>query len=99
MAKFRRHKDRPQIRRNDPRNADEFIREWVESIGSVLAAERVAGISKRHLHVWFYDPDRRFNGETQLKLSRAADIPVEALVYRWTPIGQLDMWKWVDRFG
>lgn len=32
------------------------------------------------------------------KIARAAEIPVEALLYRFTRICDLDFWNWVDRF-
>jgi hypothetical protein len=93
---MRKYKPPPRASRTDKRNADEFIRDWADSVGSVLAAERIAGLYRGHLHVYFSDPDRRLNPDTALKLSRAAGIPCEALMFRWTPIKDLDMWKWLE---
>ncbi len=95
---MRKHKSPPKVRKNDPRTADEFIREWIQHVGSVLAAEKLAELYRGHLHTWLGDPNRRFGPEVQLKISRAAKIPVEALQYRWTPIKDLDFWKWVKLF-
>ena len=94
----RKYVKTPKVRRNDPRTADDFIREWAASLGSVREAGRAAGLSKSHLSTWLDDPNRRMNPNSQLKLARAADIPVEALVFRFTPIKNLDFWAWVDRF-
>jgi len=86
----------PVFERDDPRTGDEFIREWAKHVGSVRAAERLAGMYPTHLHQWLKDPDRRLNPETTLKLSRAAGLPTEALEYRFRPIKDLDFWYWVD---
>jgi len=90
-----RYRATPKVRKNDKRNADEFIREWVESVGSIQAAGKLAGLCRSHLYMWLDEPDRRMNPASTLKLSRAANVPVEALVFRWTPIGKLDLWKWL----
>jgi len=92
---MRKYKPPPRVKRSDPRNADEYIRDWVESIGSIREAGRVAGLSRTHLYVWLDDPDRRLSEIPMTNLARASGLPIEALVRRWTPIKDLDLWKWL----
>ena len=83
------------ITRNDRRTGDEYIRQWCESVGSIIAAGRKAHLFRTHLHVWLDDPDRSFSPVTALKVSRAAKVPVEAVLYRFVPIKDLGMWKFM----
>ncbi len=92
---MRKYKPPPKVTRKDKRTADEFVRQWCQHVGSVLAAEREAGLYRGHLHAWLSDPGRRMGPDCQRKLSRAASIPIEALQFRFEPIGTLDMWKWL----
>jgi hypothetical protein len=96
---MRKYTPPPKVRKNDKRNADEFIREWCISIGNVCEASRLAGLYYKHLGIWLNEPDRGLSPDTIGKLSRAANIPAEALLFRWTPIGELDMWKWLNQGG
>ncbi len=95
---MRKFKAPPKVTRHDARTGDQFIREWIQHIGSVLAAEREAQLYRGHLHTWLGDPGRRFNPESQRKLARVAGLPIEALQFRFEPIGKLDMWKWLKAF-
>jgi hypothetical protein len=94
-----RHKTPVKISRKDERNADEFIREWARHVGSVAAAEREAKLYRGHLHLWLCDPSRRFSPEVTQKISRASGCPAEALMFRWTPIKDLDMWNLLEVAG
>jgi hypothetical protein len=91
---MRKYKDPPQVSRKDNRTGDEFIRQWCEHIGSVVKASKQAGLYRNHLHVWLTDPSRNLNPENARKLAHAANMPVEAVLYRWTRIKDLDLWKW-----
>jgi len=94
MRPMKKFKDAPQISRQDDRTGDEFIRQWCEHIGSILAAERAAGLCYNHLHTWLNDPNRNFSPDNAVKVAHAANMPLEALFYRWTPIKDLDFWRW-----
>lgn len=95
---MRKYKGAPKVKRNDPRNADQFIREWIQHVGSILAAEREAKLYRGHLHAWLSDPGRRFNPDSQRKLARVSGLPIEALQFRFEPIGKLDLWEWLKAF-
>jgi len=86
------------VTRNDPRTGDAFVRDWVEFVGSVGEARHLAGLSRTHLYVWLNDPDRRMSEDSMVKLARAANLPIEALVRRWTPIKDLDIWRWLKTY-
>lgn len=89
---------KPVFSRDDTRTVDEFLREWAKSEGTLVAAARASGVPRNHLHSIFYEPYRRGGVLTMEKIARAAEIPVEALLYRFTRICDLDFWNWVDRF-
>jgi hypothetical protein len=94
---MRKYKPPPKkVHRRDKRTGDDFIREWAASVGSVREAERRAGMYRGNLHNWLVEPDKRFNSNTTLKLAIAASCPPEALEYRWTPIKDLQMWKYME---
>ena len=84
-----------KVTRNDPRTGDAYIREWCGHIGSVIKAGKRAGLYSTHLHVWLNDPDRQFSAKCALQVSHAAKVPVEAILYRFTPIKELGMWKFM----
>jgi hypothetical protein len=92
---MRKYKAPPKIKRTDKRCGDEYIREWAVHCGSVREAERRAGVYRGNLHNWLVEPDRRFNPATTLKIATAAKCPTEALEYRWVPIKDLTMWKFL----
>ena len=92
---MRKHKLAPQFARDEKRTGDAFVRAWAVHCTSVCAAERKAGLTIRHLHNLLNDPSRGLQPENALKLSRAAGVPVEAIIFRWTPIKDLEMWKWM----
>jgi len=96
---MRKHHEKPKVSRRDTRTADEFIRQWCESIGSVREASREAGLVANHLHVWFADPDRRLDPKSTEKLAKASGLPFEALYFRWTKIKDLPMWKFMKAAG
>ena len=91
---MRKNKPPVEVKRGEKRTGDVLIREWTKRVGSVMAAERLVGMYPRHLHNWLNDPDRRFTPEVAQNLSRVSGVPIEAILYRWTPIKELDMWKW-----
>lgn len=72
------------------------MRDWAKHVGSVREAERRADVYRGTLHNWFVDPEAGLKPEITLKVSRASGCPVEALVYRWTPIKDLDFWKFLE---
>ena len=90
---MRKYKPAPTITRTDTRTGDAFLREWCEHIGSIYKAETAADLTSCHLHVWFNDPDRMFAPRTALKIAKVANMPVEALLFRWTMIKDLPFWK------
>jgi hypothetical protein len=94
---MRRYKEAPQIYRTDTRTGDEFMRLWCEHVGSISGAEKLAGFRPNHLHVLLSDPERKLSPDNALKLAIAADMPVEAVLFRWTPIKDLDFWKCLKR--
>jgi hypothetical protein len=96
---MRKHHKKPVVSRYDSRTADEFIRQWCESVGSVRRASEEAELVSNHLHVWFADPDRRLSPDSTEKLSKAANLPFEALYYRFTKIKDLPMWKYLKAAG
>jgi hypothetical protein len=83
------------ITRNDARTGDDYLRQWIAFIGNATHAEEAANLCRGHLRVWIYDPNRGFSSEVALKLARASGAPVEALMYRYTPIRDLDFWRFV----
>ena len=91
---MRKYKDPPKISRKLAITGDEFIRQWCEHVGSVRHATKLAKLKNNHLHVWLTDPNRNFNLANARKMAFAANMPVEAVLYRWTPIKDLDIWKW-----
>jgi hypothetical protein len=93
---MRRYKPPPAIRRNDKRCGDAYIRQWAKALGSVREAERQAGVYRGNLHNWLVEPDRRFSPATTLKIAQASNCPTEALEYRWIPIRDLHMWKFLE---
>ena len=94
---MRKYVPQPKASRTDERTGDEFVRQWCEHLGTIVAAGKVAGLSRTHLHTWLDDPNRRLSWQNTLKLAKAAGLPVEALVDRWTPIKDLYVWRWVRR--
>ncbi len=93
---MRKYKPPPKTYRRDKRTGDAFIREWAKHLGSVREAERRAEVYRGTLHNWLSMPEARFVPLVTLKIARAAGCPIEALVYRWTPIKDLDFWKFLE---
>lgn len=95
---MRKYKPAPQISRNDTRTGDAFLREWCEHVGSTRKAAAAADLTYyNHLHVWFNDPDRMFSPAIARKVAQAANMPVEALLFRWTMIKDLPFWQFARR--
>jgi len=42
------------------------------------------------------EPERRFTFTVALKVATAANLPVEALMLRWTPIKDLPLWQFLE---
>ena len=57
----------------------------------------MADLCPNHLHVLLSDPNRKLSPDNALKLALAANMPVEAVLFRWTPIKDLDFWKWLKQ--
>ncbi len=85
------------ITRTEKRCGDEVVRDWVDTFPNVHRAELASGLSKGHLRLWLDDPDRGLMPDYALKLAQSAGVPVEAILFRWRKIHQLDMWRWVKK--
>ncbi len=96
-VQMRKYQEAPQIFRRDTRTGDSFLRLCCVHIGSIRKAEKVAGLKHNHLHSWFNDPNRGFSPTVALKVALTFNMPVEALLFRWVPIKDLDFWKWLKR--
>ena len=83
------------VKRNDKRCGDTYIREWAKYLGTVRECERQADVYRGTLHNWLVEPDRRFTPTVTLKIAQVAGCPTEALEYRWVPIKDLFMWKFL----
>jgi hypothetical protein len=93
----RRKKPIKPISRNDSRTGEEYLNEWIASIGNCTKAEDVAGLCRGHFRVWVYDPHRGFSADVALKIAEAANCPIECLMYRNTPIRELHFWRFTEK--
>ena len=93
---MRKSKAAPKVHRRDKRCGDAFVREWVKSIGSVREAERRCTMYRGNLHNWLVEPERHFSPENTSQLAKASNCPIEAIHYRWVPIKDLHMWKFLE---
>lgn len=72
----------------------EEARHWVERFPSIAAAARQILIDGRpmsdsHLRVWLWDPNRRFDPRTAQPVALAMDLPLEAVLFKNTPLCDL----------
>ena len=96
-VQMRKYQEAPQIFRTDTCTGDAFLRLCCVHIGSIRKAEQFAGLKHNHLHSWFNDPDRGFSPAVALQVALAFNMPVEALLFRWVPIKDLDFWKFTKK--
>ena len=93
--KRRRYIAAPSVRANETRDGDTFVRDYIDHCGTIAEAERKAGLGEGNLRLWLHDPDRRLSADNARKLARAADLPFEAVMFRFDPINSLDCWAWL----
>ncbi len=95
---MRKYRPPPKIKRSSTECGDALVRQFVASMGTVSATEVALDFTVGHLRLWLHDPDRGMTPPNLFKLARGVNLPVEAILFRWTPIKDLDMWRWVNRF-
>ena len=83
----------PKLSPNSTLTADAFIRQAVEVHGSIGAIEKEIGLYPCNLRVWLYDPDRNFSPDVALRVAAYFGLPCEAVLRRWTPIKDLNIWN------